>query len=88
MSKQFGIPQEEQASAAKYFAMSNSAVLDLTGGHDDIHHAYNHADGIVQMETGYSLEEEMRDWLKECKKAKPGSYVAEEWSREKVNWKF
>jgi hypothetical protein len=88
MNKSLGIPQNEQNAAAKYFAMSNTAVLDLTGGHDDLHHAYDYADSIVQMETGYSLEEERRDWLKECKKAKIGSYVAEEWSREKVNWKF
>ena len=83
-----GIPKEEQQAAAMYFAMSNAAVLELANGIKDIKHAYNHTSGILEMETGCSLDEEMKDWLKECKRAKPGSYVHDEWNKVKVNWSF
>ena len=83
-----GIPQEEQSFAAMYFAMSNAAVLELANGIEEIRYAYDHVSGVVEMETGCSLDEEKQYWLKECKKAKLGSYVAEEWSRVRANWKI
>jgi len=81
------IKTEEQSAAAKYFAMSNCAVLHLCEGIKNIDHAYSQADGIVMMETGVSLDDERRSWLKEIQKGK-GSYVAEEWDRVKSQWGY
>lgn len=87
MSKQIGIPQAEQEMAAMYFAMSNCAVLDLVSpGQRNIEQAYYHVSGIVESETGVSLNDEKKDWMKDCKKAKPEDYVAKEWERVKGNW--
>ena len=81
-----GIQPNEQEAAAMYFAMSNCCALDLTMGLKNIRQAYYQASGIVEMETGVSLDAEKRDWLEKCKKAKPKDYVATEWAEVKKNW--
>lgn len=81
------IPLAEQEAAAKYFAMSNCAVLHLAQGFKNINTAYAIANDVVISETGASLDGERKSWLKEIKKGK-GSYVAEEWLRVKGDWNY
>ena len=89
LTKATGIPKEEWEAAAKWFTMSNMAALELVPrGMKDIHHAYNYVDGIMVMETGCSMRDEFRDWLKETKKSINNDYVTTEWAKQKVNWVF
>jgi hypothetical protein len=82
-----GIPKEEMEAAAKWFTMSNMAVLELTPiGERNINRAYNYVDGIVMSETGYSMDGEYKSWLKETRKSLNGDYVTSEWNKQKINW--
>lgn len=80
-----GIPIEEQEAAAKYFTLSNLAMLEVVRS-NNIHQAYREADDILASECGIGAGEEKRDWDKEVKKAKPGEYVATEWEKVKGKW--
>lgn len=81
-----GIPQTEQEQAAMYFTMSNCAVLELIPyGQKNLIQAYHYVNGIVESETGTSMDAEKRDWIKSCKKAKSG-YLVEEWEKVKINY--
>ncbi len=84
--KQPGIEPNEQIPAAMHFAMSNAAVLELANGIQNVRDAYYYVSDIVESETGCSLNEEMKSWLKECKSAKPDSWLATEWNEKKVRW--
>jgi hypothetical protein len=84
-----GIPKGEMEAAAKWFSMSNMAALGIVPwGMRDIHQAYNYVNGVIQMETGCSMDKEYKMWLKEVKGSVNGDYVTSEWSRQKVNWKI
>jgi hypothetical protein len=82
-----GIPKEEMEAAAKWFAMSNMAALDLVPiGERNINRAYNYVDGIITMETGCSMDSEYRSWLKETRKSLDNDYVTYEWAKQRSQW--
>ena len=82
-----GIPKNEQEAAAKWFAMSNMAVTELVPiGERNINRAYNYVDGIVMMETGYSMDGEYKTWLKETRKSVDNDYVTHEWTKQRAKW--
>jgi hypothetical protein len=84
-----GIPKDEMEAAAKWFAMSNMAALELAPiGERNIHRAYNYVNVIIMMETGYSMDGEYKTWLKETRKSLNGDYVTTEWTKQKVNWQI
>ena len=84
------IPDGEKAAAAKYFALSNMALLDIKPYPNckNLNQLYDYADGVCQSECGVGAEEERKDWEKTIKKAKPGDYVCEEWNLVKGNYEF
>lgn len=73
------IPTTEIETASVYFTLSNMALLHLVNNPKNLVNEYNTIDGIVQSETGYSLNDEFKYWKKEIKKAKLGDYVYDEW---------
>jgi hypothetical protein len=84
-----GIPKEEMEAAAKWFAMSNMAALELVPwGERNIYRAYIQVDNIMTMETGCSMNGEYKSWLKEVKGSVTGDYVTTEWNRQKHKWEI
>lgn len=82
------IPQAEIRPASMYFAMSNMAVLDLAPKGYPLATAYQIVDGMVQSDTGESMEEERQDWENSIKKEKEGGYCFTEWNKVKSKWGF
>lgn len=73
------IPDEEKEIASIYFALSNMALLHLLQNPRNLVSEYHNINGIVWSETGYGIEPELREWVREVKKAKEGDYVYDEW---------
>jgi hypothetical protein len=73
--------------AARYFTMSNMALLELVPqGTTNIDQAYNYVAGIVESETETSIDPEFESWLKEVRDTKQGDYLYEEWIKVRDNW--
>jgi hypothetical protein len=75
------IDLSERLSAAMYFTMSNTATLDLMPKGLTIEQAYYHVDGIMEMECGVGLREELDSWKDMIKKG--DNYCYEEWDKVK-----
>lgn len=76
------ISPDEVEAAAKYFAMSNAAMLEIVQKGNppyNVDRLYSEADSICREETGASLEAEKKDWLKSIKKG--DKYCTEEWNK-------
>ncbi len=82
------IPKEEQLEAAKYFTLSNMAVLHLCEGYKNIHVAFQRANEMIIMETGCSMDEELRDWVDSVKKSKADDWMAKEWATKRTLWEL
>ena len=78
-TKAIKIEQNEMELAAKYFVLSNCALLDLVRNPYNLLNEYSNVNGIVHGETGTSLDDELKYWQKEVKNAKQGEYVYQEW---------
>lgn len=79
------IPKNEQAVAAKYFALSNASMLDMTFS-KNINTKYIEADRILCSEVGTGLSEEFYMWLKDIENG--DEYCAEQWNKVKHDYTF
>ena len=76
------IAANEQDLAAKYFTLSNTAMMHCLDRCDNnILRAYEEANGDVQSETGVSLKEELDSWVLEIKNG--SEYCYDEWQKVK-----
>lgn len=76
------IAANEQDLAAKYFTLSNTAMMHCLDRCDNnIHRAYEEANSDVLSETGVSLKEELDSWGLEIKNG--SGYCYDEWQKVK-----
>lgn len=85
MKKKNIIPKNERFAAAKYFAISNAAMLDMTFS-KNINTKYIEADRILCSEIGTGLDEEFDMWLKDIEAG--DEYCAEQWNKVKHEYTF
>jgi|LakMenEpi03Aug12_release.lakeMendotaPanAssembly.Ray.scaffolds.fasta_scaffold1395987_1 hypothetical protein len=77
------INEGERELAAKYFTLSNTAMLHCIRG-KDLEQGYYQADGDMQMECGIGLSEELADWRNTIKEG--NDYCFEEWEKVKKDY--
>ncbi len=83
----FIIPEEQQVAAAKYFALSNLALLGLAERFgSNIHVAYAQANEVMKCEAGCSISGELSYWIDQVEN--PNKTLFAEWSKARVNYGF
>lgn len=73
------IAQSEQALAARYFTLANTALLHFLQGSNNLELAYMRANEATIMEAGCGLHEELADWSQAIRKG--DVYVYNEWQK-------
>lgn len=77
------IAENERNLAAKYFTLSNTAMLHMVRG-NDLDFGYQQANDCMIMECGASLRDELIDWQDSIDDGNP--YCFEEWERVKSQY--
>jgi len=77
------IPENERRSAARYFTLSNVAMLDWIKD-NDLEYGYINANDAVMNECGASLNAEFQDWLKSIEKG--DAYCFDEWQEVRTKY--
>lgn len=77
------INQEEMQIAAKYFTLSDMAMLDYIEGRG-LEQGYYQADSDMQIECGIGLIDELSFWRNLIKEG--DNYCFEEWGKVKINY--
>jgi hypothetical protein len=84
MAKKIQTTEKELASV--YFTLSNMALLHLVQNNRNLISEYQIINSIVWSETDCGIEEELDYWRKEVNKAVEGSYVYDEWQKQRENY--
>ena len=77
------IVESEQGLAARYFALSNTAMLHMVQG-GNLDYGFHRANEVMQMECGASLRDELNDWYDSIEKG--DSYCYDEWQKVRENY--
>ncbi len=77
------IDEAERMLAAKYFTLSNTAMLEVVPG-TDLNDMYRRGDDLMAMETGCGLREELNSWKEMI--ADGDSYCYDEWQKVKATY--